>query len=110
MAKKDKNKTCDDLIDEICQNARSDREIITGYLTSIKTQDISKAHDPLVAAELAVSLAENLSKLVDSLTKANAQLVLAASLKARRERKTGDKEELTPEEKAELAGVIEDVN
>jgi hypothetical protein len=109
MAKK-KSKSCDDLIDEIVDNARADREVIKGYLDNL--QNLDKTNDPLVAMSLAENLAENLPHLVDSLTKANAQLVLAAGLKSKVEAKKSPTDkangELSADEKENVFSTIED--
>lgn len=72
------SKKTDEIIDEIHENLISDRKKLEKAIDLItEARDVIK--DPFSK----VSLSENLAKIVDGLTKNNAQLVELAKLKAK---------------------------
>lgn len=79
------SKTFDDLCDQIEQNAVKDRERLEGYLDEVGKASIG---DP----ELAAALAESIVDVSEVLTKNNAQLVLLAQLRLKKELENKKKE------------------
>lgn len=97
------SKTFDDLCDQIEQNAVKDRKRLEGYLDQVGKASIG---DP----EIAAALAESIVDVSEVLTKNNAQLVLLAQLRLKKEleksKKDGD--DFGENESEEMFDEIED--
>jgi len=91
-------KAVDELFEDIYNNVKEDREMLRSAVTTL----LEAAGDESIAL---ASVSEAVAKMVDSMTKANSQLVELAKIKSRRE--AADSDDFSENEAEEVFSEIE---